>query len=605
MNTLLIVLSLVTSVIAETKPILLDPIIAEGTPYDVLKFDPISPAYKVKTQNKVSTGNIAKEIANDLPIHMNTNLRPGNEVTFQGLGKSAEEIDVNVLGIPLNRAQGGGLDLSIFPQFLWSGANYQIGPSLGAYDPRGVSGSLNLRLWTQEAITNDDTSGRFIQFHSTRNIQQYSIAKDFGRTAALIGVNTGDAVGPAGAFSSKIFERGNSSLRFHLLFTDQDVKVFASERTGSLTVRQRTDRIIPLIQYDRKLGERGLLKTAFFYDFNFVDNKDLTTRTRLLSRIHQIGNESSVIFGDTKLGFALRQLDYERTNLSFRVPTEQVANLQATHTIRVGQGSTPLFIEPTVGGNIVTRLGLHPFGTLGLRKEFETETGVVGTFSRFGIHKRYPSLLDRYYEAVIPIGFGQTLRAISNPGLQPETVKSLEAGADYKSANHQFALTGFGREYIRTRYTALVATNTYQVINSGESYIYGGTFKWDWDVCPLITLGPRATYQKTKLKNRNLPYVYSPEWVGVFKINLHDTEKKYGFETVYKVSQNFFSYSDSSSVMTRAPGYYYVDANAFYKIHPQITLTGGVENVMDRHIQFRIGQPDAGRIFFLSTTATF
>ena len=253
---------------AETpKLITLDPIVTEGTPYDVLKFDAVSPAYKVKVQNKFSTGNIAKEIANDLPIHINTNSRPGNEVTFQGLGKSAEEIDVNVLGIPLNRAQGGGLDLSVFPQFLWSGANFQIGPSLGAYDPRGVSGALNLRLWTQDAITSDDKSNRFMQMHSTRNIQQYSIASDFGRTAALIGVNTGDVVGPAGSISSKIFQRGDSSLRTHLLFTDQDVRVFASERSGSLSVRQRTDRIIPVIQYDKKLSDNALVKTSLFYDF--------------------------------------------------------------------------------------------------------------------------------------------------------------------------------------------------------------------------------------------------------------------------------------------------------------------------------------------------
>ena len=121
-------LTLSFSAFAEDETYTLDPVVSDGTTAESLKFDPVVPAFNGKTEGRMSTGNVAKEIANDLPFHSNSNMKPGNEVGFIGIGKGAEETDVNMLGIPVNRPQGGGADLATFPQYFWSGPRPSKGP---------------------------------------------------------------------------------------------------------------------------------------------------------------------------------------------------------------------------------------------------------------------------------------------------------------------------------------------------------------------------------------------------------------------------------------------------------------------------------------------
>src|SRR5690606_31967913 len=109
---------------ADSESFILAPIVSEGTPAEALKFDPVVPAASGRTKAATSVGDVSKELANDLPFHSNSNLRPGNDTGFSGVGKGEEETDVNLLGIPINRAQGGGADLGSFPQYLWSGYTY-------------------------------------------------------------------------------------------------------------------------------------------------------------------------------------------------------------------------------------------------------------------------------------------------------------------------------------------------------------------------------------------------------------------------------------------------------------------------------------------------
>ncbi|RYZ62791.1 MAG: hypothetical protein EOP09_18460, partial [Proteobacteria bacterium] len=205
----------------------LDPVYSEGSTYDVLKFDPFTPSIERKKTKKLSSnGGVSKEISQELPYHLSENTRPGNVTNFQGSGKRPEDIDVNFLGIPLNAPQGGGFDLNSFPQYLWSGFSFQQGPSAGAYDPRGVAGSLSLKLWTQEAITSfkpEDPYARATVFRSSARLSQLSASGTNGEIAALVGVSDGQITGPAGSMSAKLLTRDRLKIKGHVVATNQTV----------------------------------------------------------------------------------------------------------------------------------------------------------------------------------------------------------------------------------------------------------------------------------------------------------------------------------------------------------------------------------------------
>src|SRR5690606_36970606 len=118
---------------------------AEGAPLEVLKYDPVLPSQSQSVEVRGANGSISKELQNTLPFHFAENSRAGSASTVTGSVRGAEEIDISVLGVPLNFPQGGGFYLQTFPQYVWSGYTFQFGPSMGAFDPRGVAGSLNLR----------------------------------------------------------------------------------------------------------------------------------------------------------------------------------------------------------------------------------------------------------------------------------------------------------------------------------------------------------------------------------------------------------------------------------------------------------------------------
>ncbi|MBS1963787.1 MAG: TonB-dependent receptor [Bdellovibrionales bacterium] len=588
----------------------LDPIISEGTTAESLKFDPVVPAYTAKSKDRASTGNVAKELSNDLPFHTNSNFKPGNEVGVIGIGKGPEETDVNLLGIPINRPQGGGADLATFPQYFWSGYSYQIGPSLGAFDPRGVGGSLTLRLWTQENLGTD--SNRATAFHSTRHIQQFSYGRSGKRYAALAGITTDSVFGPGLSLSTIPLETGSLKITTHLIFSDTDAKNFLSERYPSNTASQRTDRLIPVVQIDKKLGA-SLLKTSFFYDFAYVDYDDSASpSSKQIKKVHQFGNESAYLFGSTRVGFGVRSVKYER-NLQNAVgdfPSEQILNLQASHGFKFATSEKSDFlVEPTLGGYAVTRNGFYPTASLGMREEHRFENGgKCGEFLRAGFTKRFSSLLDRYYQFTQPAG-PTTLVGLPNPDLQPENVRSVEFGGDFAKGAYKNQLTFFVRDYKHARYTrqtTVGSTTYYQMVNAGDAWVVGATQSQDWKAFSMVDLGTRLTYQRSQIEDLNTGFPYSPVWVGIVKADLHDPDNRYGLEIVNKGATEYFAYSEtSSSSIKRLPSYYYLDLFARAEVHEGITVVAGVENVFDRPIQYRLTDPDEGRVYSVSATASF
>ena len=600
---------------ADDAPIVtIEPVISEGTPAESLKFDPIVPALQEKTKGRVSTGNLGKELANDLPFHTNSNLKPGNEVGFIGVGKGAEETDVNLLGIPINRPQGGGADLATFPQYFWSGYSYQIGPSLGAFDPRGVGGSLSLRLWTQENLGTE--SNRATAFWSSRDIEQFSYGRSGERYAALVGMTTDSVFGPALSFSALPVETGAWKITTHLILSDTKTENFYSERYPSATASQRTDRLIPVVQIDRKFAE-SILKTSFFYDFSFVDYEDeANPDAKQIKRVYQFGNESAYVLGSTRIGFGARSVKYDRElqNAVGDYPSEQILNVQATHGFKFATSDrSDVLFEPSLGGYAVTRQGFFPTASIGVREERRLEDGgKCGEFLRIGFTKRFPSLLDRYYQFYQPAGPNTTLIGLPNPKLEPENVRSTEFGADFSQGNFKHQLTFFARDYKHARYTQVTpvvvgpsTTKYYQMVNAGNAWVVGAMHSEDWRALPVLDFGTRLTYQRSRIEDLKAGFPYSPEWVGIVKAELHDSGNRYGLELVNKAATDFLAYGETSTGASKLPAYYYLDLFLRAEVAPGITVIGGIENVFDRPIQYRIADPDEGRIWSLAVNAVF
>ncbi|MGZ3707884.1 MAG: hypothetical protein ACXWPM_03500, partial [Bdellovibrionota bacterium] len=153
---------------ADTE-ISLPPIVKEGTPGEVLMEDPIVPALGDSTRLDSGSGSVLHQLANEIPLAAPDPGRVGF-AQFRGFGKSAEDTDVQAFGIPLNSPLGGGLDQSIFPQFLWSDYRFQAGPSLGAFDPRANAGTLTFIPWTERALDEPGVGGRASQLYSSAGV---------------------------------------------------------------------------------------------------------------------------------------------------------------------------------------------------------------------------------------------------------------------------------------------------------------------------------------------------------------------------------------------------------------------------------------------------
>ena len=184
MFTFLLVASLVFvfDLWAESEVIL--PLITKtGAPAEVLMDDPIVPARKGKVSLNSAAGSIQNSLQNQLPIPITDSGKPGNLGQVRGFGPSAEDVDVQAFGLSLNPPQGGGFDLSTFPQFLWSSFNFQSGPALNSMNQSAASGTLRLIPWSVQALKESGSGARGTEFFSNLEVNQISNHKTYKQTS--------------------------------------------------------------------------------------------------------------------------------------------------------------------------------------------------------------------------------------------------------------------------------------------------------------------------------------------------------------------------------------------------------------------------------------
>ncbi len=595
MRFILVVVSTVTAFIAlfanisRAAEIELPAIVKEGSVSDVLMEDPILPAYRGRARTASPSGGLEHGLAQDLPVAIVDTGQPGNLSQIRGLGQSAEETNVQTLGIPLNGPQGGrGFDFSTFPDFIWDDYQYRLGPSLGVFDPAGIAGSLTLHPWTETSLARE-SGGRVTGFVSDQDLRQFSvggIVKD--RAAILAGYSSGRIKGPSGSFSAQQ-SFGAHRARFHFLGTNVDA--LSKQTTRASFDQKNTTRWIPVVQTDFALSDSVLLKNTFYYDGTMLHSIPAVGRPSTV-RTSNVGTQNAILIDQWKFGLSAEHIDYQSPTVGhFR---QNAFNVQGARAFELGETGATVF-EPTARGTIVSGYDLTPEGTLGLSHAFSATTSA---FARATFSRKFPTLVDRYY--VFPGRFQ------GNPALKPEQDWTGILGSTYRAPDKSWNLTA--QAYSQLRIDGQVLTRlptgslTYQ--NSDTATIHAALITGAVQVKPWLELKNGLTYTLSHVSSTNEKFTFIPTWINVASMRVHESGDDPAWDA--SVSSRAASWSATGTPGDRTPGYIYFDlqANARVWKHEtkQISIGAGVKDLFDRPIEIVEDNPIEGRAFTFSLT---
>jgi hypothetical protein len=573
----------------------LPPVTVEGTPAEILLRDPILPGVSRRTNDTNSSGSVQDQLEQDLALPFAEYGYPGNGGQVRGLGRSAEDTDVEVFGIPLNGPEGLGFDLASFPQFIWRDYRYQLGPSLGSLDPRAVSGTLTLVPWTSTVLATPGFHERGSAFFSTNSIghvNQLSVGmgsrEGESGIAANVGNSSGFVDGPAGSVSV-VHEMGNSgTLHFHLLATDLDSVQPGSKAYPSPLARQQTTRMIPAAEAEWKTGTDGIFRSIVYYDWSFIrydDQMGDVSRDRAI----QGGIENAFETGDWRFGASERHTIYR--GIDTTAPDEDIVSLQATRIFEVAGW----MIEPTLQGLAVTSFGFLPEGSLGIRKELISRG--LTFFARASEARKVPSLALRF------------LSQAGNPNLTPENDLSLDAGFEFELASEK--ISGTLQYFGQNRSNAFVPVTTVLLNgqpasiyeNVGNARVQSLLSELAWKPSVSFALRNAFTVSSSSIDATGGQFPYLASFVDTFSATFSGGEKVEGIP-LWEVSPSIRASSSFTDPFRTtgdpAPGFVFPSISASYRLpywNPPwntkmpLILSGKIENLNDAPVQYVSGYP--------------
>jgi hypothetical protein len=574
-------LHLATHVYADQNQSLveLDPLVIRSSPGGILADDPIVPGWSGEI-GVSGAGSIQNSLQNQMSFAISDFGKRGMFSQIRGLGTSSDDIDIQVFGISMNPAQGGGFDLTAFPQFLWSNYQFQLGPSLNALNRTAASGTLSLTPWTSKALKEPGWGARGSSFYSSSGTSQVAAAaKDGENFAVVAGYSSMKAIGPSAVMSGR-WGQDQYSGALHLLATDLDMETEGDESMPSPQARARKTRVIPVLQNDFRLSSASFLKTSVFYDWGFVgyQNPDTQSQSQSKTHIQQWGTENAYLLDQWKFGLSIRQVSYQSSSSwlgniqDSQVPLQNLSTLQVSRVIEAGE----VILEPTVQGVWVTQYGWMPQGSLGVRKEWGR--GAPALFSRASYSKKIPTLLDRY--SVYSEFSG-------NPNLQPETDWTGVLGGEVKDRGYEASLQG----YAQFRQDARVFTGS-SVNNMNHASVFALTGAGRVEITSWLDGIHSTTLSRSRLYVTDDEFPFAPAFLSSTGISLHKNKGRRAWEWTTSVrgssSQiNLVALNGSS----RAGGYAVLDTGAQVELMQGLRLGGRVENVMGRSIELIKGYP--------------
>lgn len=561
-------------------------IIKEGGPADVLMDDPILPLWRADTQKTSGSGGLEKLISRDLPLPIRDSGRPGSLAQVRGVGLSAEDIQVHSLGVPLNPPQGGGFDFSVFPQFLFSGYRFQLGPSASSFDPTGIVGALTLEPWTESALGKPGEAGRFHSFFSSAGVGQLAVgARQASSFAAIQGYSSGVVRGPSGGLSARK-ELGPFVSRFHLLVTDLDAEVSGSRSFPTPDAHQRTLRYLPVLQFEGPVGlvSGGYFRAGLFYDGSLLQYSDPASGLVTRDRIQHGGFETAFVWGEWKAGLGLRRTSYQK--LDYGSPVESILNFQLSRLYEWDSWQ----LEPALRVVAVSALGGAPEGSVGLRRALSDPAHSL--FARVTYSRRVPSLSDRYY--VIP-GFYE-----GNAALRPEKDWSAAFGWDFKGQEFSHRAQAFLQYRSDTHLPVRLPSRVMSVLNSGDAQVAS---LWD-----TLHYRSRTGWEFSNSLGLNHSWVASTGSAFPYLPAILDVASA-GFSPIpsmtFRVLARFSGKTNGPWEGAVLPGYGVMDFEIEKEVGEGLQASVRVENCLDRSYEVVWDYPAQGRGLSLALSGEF
>ncbi len=538
---------------------------------------------------------VTDPLTRDLALPATTAGTAGAASQFRGLGRSADDTQIQALGIPLNPPQGGGFDFSSFPSFLWESYRFQLAPSRTAFDPRATSGVLVLSPWTRAALALGRASARATQGYSGEGegVHSFSLGGSDGRhIGALLGATRGDSEGYSGSLSAKTEIGQIHRLEFHLLATDVEAKTRGSRTFPTPRGAQRTARGLPALQWTSKFSEARLIQAHAYADSQYIA---YDSGSGFRSRDHgfALGGTVATDWDSFRAGVGLRNFRYSQLGQ----PVVEESLFQG-HVSRLFILSSDWRVEPTVQASSVTGYGFLPAGSVSARFEPSTLVG-WSFFANSSYSRKFPTVLDRV--DVVPFSVG-------NPALLPERNLTLLAGGEWRGSTLRTELQG----YLQQRQDAHIlvtdpTTFVYRRENGGNASVRALLAQVEWDLSQRISFKGAGTWSGSELERTGGSFPYLPELQGSLFGEVHDAAR-----TDWSLELGFRAQGDSQVTGPTDPfrGFTVWEAGGRYRLLERqragldLTLFARMSDIFDQKPDPLKGYNGAGRVGVVGLTGS-
>lgn len=549
-----------------------------------MRADPVIPesegSFEKSEGESTGSGSVTRSLARRQALPMTDSSQPGGATQARGPGLSAEDVDVEVLGISFNPPQGGGADLSIFPSYFWSDYRLRWGPARGSLNPQSVTGALELVPWTASALEHGEGvwGARAVNLVSTLGMDQVAAgAYVRGRFAGLVGATLGAAQGPTGGASGQL-ELGRHRVRAHFFGTRMDVPSPGSASFPSPQARSLTQRLMPVLSGEWRLTPELTWRTTAFYDDLYLEYRDPAVSVAPLTsdNARQWGLAQTLESGGYRLGLSARQFSY--TRMTGALPLQTQGNLQLSKS----WDWSPWTFEAQGTVVWISEFDPQPQASVGLARKLGESQQL---FARASWTQKFPSLLDRYY------AFGTF---VGNPGLRTEQDGTLVLGWRVSTPQFEAKLQGLGqwRENARVR-----VGNT--VSNLGRAWVGSGQLDAEWAYCGArlgegtALLGRASVLGSwSQLSETGTLFAYLPVALGTLGTTARWTRQGVGpgggwlktLEGTVRLRAQAAALADVGNEFWLPP-FMVVDAELRLALLKQVYLSGVIENLFDSPLQ--------------------
>lgn len=208
---------------------------------------------------------------------------------------------------------------------------------------------------------------------------------------------------------------------------------------------------------------------------------------------------------------------------------------------------------------------------------------------------RFPTIKDRY-----SFRMGS---ALPNPDLDPEVATHFELGYEGDPVRDlSLSANLFASEIEDTiQRVDNVAPGLFQLQNVGKSRHLGAEVGLDWTPCEALQW--HASYAYLDRKNESQPDVRLVDTPRHSVVTYADIRPVTWLSVIPSLEYNGSRYSTTYGV--EAGAWAVTNLKLSFRLPGQVTLSAGVNNLLDRNYELAEGYPEAGRNFFTSCQIRF